>query len=150
MIPPSEGAPARHVGLSVGHIPLRDDPPPQVGRRESRCTGQKLSPPEGVVISNSEFESGYACMSYGVWMTKAELAAVRGISIGSANRLVRHRRWERHPGDDGRIRVLVPRRWAEAGVPIETTTTDALVEATADGRPNATVGRGSLTHYRVR
>ena len=54
-------------------------------------------------------------MSDSVWMTKAEFAAARRISIGSANRLIRQRRWERMPADDGRIRVLVPRRWAEDG-----------------------------------
>jgi hypothetical protein len=58
-------------------------------------------------------QSGYTGMSDSVWMTKAEFAAARRISIGSANRLIRQRRWERQPGDDGRIRVLVPRRWAE-------------------------------------
>jgi hypothetical protein len=64
-----------------------------------------------------------------VWMTKAELAAARRISVGSANRLIRQRRWERQPCDDGRTRVLVPRRWAEGGLPSSTAVTAALMQA---------------------
>jgi hypothetical protein len=49
----------------------------------------------------------------GVWMTKAQLAAVRRISVASADRLIRRQGWRKHPGNDGRARVLVPRTWAE-------------------------------------
>ena len=42
------------------------------------------------------------------WMTKAELAAVRGISVESADRLIRRQGWRKVPGNDGRARVLVP------------------------------------------
>lgn len=45
------------------------------------------------------------------WMTKAELARARGISVTSADRLVRRHRWRREPGNDGRARVLVPPGW---------------------------------------
>jgi hypothetical protein len=41
-------------------------------------------------------------------MTYAELAAVRGISPLSAERLVRRRHWPRQTGNDGVVRVLVP------------------------------------------
>jgi hypothetical protein len=41
-------------------------------------------------------------------MTYAELAAVRGISALSAERLVRRRHWPRQTGNDGIVRVLVP------------------------------------------
>jgi hypothetical protein len=41
-------------------------------------------------------------------MTYAELAAVRGISALSAERLVRRKRWPRQTGNDGIVRVLVP------------------------------------------
>jgi hypothetical protein len=41
-------------------------------------------------------------------MTYAELAAVRGISALSAERLVRRRHWPRQTGNDGVVRVLVP------------------------------------------
>jgi len=41
-------------------------------------------------------------------MTYAELAAVRGISRGSAERLARRRQWPRQLGNDGAVRVLVP------------------------------------------
>jgi hypothetical protein len=41
-------------------------------------------------------------------MTYAELAAVRGISAASAERLVRRRRWPRQVGNDGIVPVLVP------------------------------------------
>jgi hypothetical protein len=42
------------------------------------------------------------------WMTFAELAAARGIGRVSAERLVRRHKWRRQPGNDGRVRVLVP------------------------------------------
>jgi hypothetical protein len=48
----------------------------------------------------------------GVWMTKAEIAAVRRISVASADRLVRRQGWRKQPGNDGRARVLVPLSWA--------------------------------------
>jgi hypothetical protein len=47
----------------------------------------------------------------GTWLTKAELAHVRGISIASATRLIRRQGWRRQPGNDGRVRVLVPEDW---------------------------------------
>jgi len=47
----------------------------------------------------------------GTWMTKAELAAARGISIESVERLMRRHRWRRQPGNDSRVRVLVPSDW---------------------------------------
>jgi len=75
-------------------------------------------------------ESGYTGMSDSVWMTKAEFAAARRISIGSANRLIRQRRWERQPGDDGRIRVLVPRPWAE-----DRGSRSAAATTACDGQP---------------
>jgi hypothetical protein len=48
----------------------------------------------------------------GVWLTKAEIARVRGITIASAYRLIRRQGWRRQPGNDGKIRVLVPSDWA--------------------------------------
>jgi hypothetical protein len=43
------------------------------------------------------------------WMTKAEQqAGVRRICIASAYRLIRRKGWRRQPGNDGRVRVLVP------------------------------------------
>jgi len=86
-------------------------------------------------------ESGYTGMSDSVWMTKAEFAAARRISIGSANRLIRQRRWERQPGDDGRTRVLVPRPWAEGKVSSSAAAKAALMESSleattgCDGQP---------------
>jgi hypothetical protein len=41
-------------------------------------------------------------------MTYAELAAVRGISVVSAERLVRRKHWPRQVGNDGVVRILVP------------------------------------------
>ena len=41
-------------------------------------------------------------------MTYAELAAVRGISVPSARRLVLRHRWPRQAGNDGIVRVTVP------------------------------------------
>ena len=41
-------------------------------------------------------------------MTYVELAAVRGTSPASAQRLVRRRHWPRQTGNDGVVRVLVP------------------------------------------
>ena len=44
----------------------------------------------------------------GQWMTVAELAAIRGISKGSVDRLARQRRWRRQPNPQGQARFLVP------------------------------------------
>jgi hypothetical protein len=44
----------------------------------------------------------------GAWMTKTELARARRISIASVDRLIRRKGWRRQPGNDGRVRVLVP------------------------------------------
>jgi hypothetical protein len=41
-------------------------------------------------------------------LTYVELAAVRGISLGSARRLVLRHRWPRQTGNDGLVRVTVP------------------------------------------
>jgi hypothetical protein len=41
-------------------------------------------------------------------MTYAELAAVRGISALSAERLARRKRWPRQVSNDGVVRILVP------------------------------------------
>ena len=49
----------------------------------------------------------------GRWMSKAELADVRGIAVESAERLIRRQRWRRMLGNDGRIRALIPPDWAE-------------------------------------
>jgi hypothetical protein len=49
----------------------------------------------------------------GRWMSKAELAAIRGIAVRSAERLIRRQRWRRMLGNDGRIRALIPPDWAE-------------------------------------
>jgi hypothetical protein len=43
-----------------------------------------------------------------VWMTYAELAKSRGISVRSAQRLAQRHRWVRRPGNDGAARVAVP------------------------------------------
>ncbi len=41
-------------------------------------------------------------------LTYAELAAIRGISRASAERLARRKRWSRQVGNDGIARVIVP------------------------------------------
>ncbi len=95
------------------------------------------------VSATARLESGYTRMTNGVWMTKAELAAARRISVGSANRLIRQRRWERQPCDDGRTRVLVPRRWAEGGASSDPAVTAALIKSSSaatigcEGRPGS-------------
>jgi hypothetical protein len=48
-----------------------------------------------------------------VWMTKAELARVRRISVASADRLIRRQGWRKERGNDGRARVLVPMTWTQ-------------------------------------
>src|SRR5690242_12778545 len=63
----------------------------------------------------------------GQWMSKAELAAARGISLASADRLVRRRKWRRQKGNDGRVRVLVPAGTA-SDVPEENAPTEALID----------------------
>jgi hypothetical protein len=42
------------------------------------------------------------------WMTYAELAEARGISVASATRMAFRRKWKRQPGNDGTARVAVP------------------------------------------
>jgi hypothetical protein len=48
-----------------------------------------------------------------VSVTKAALAHARGISLTSAERLIRRRGWQKTADNDGKIRVLVPRTWLE-------------------------------------
>lgn len=71
---------------------------------------------------------GAADMVDSVWMTKAELAALRRISSGSANRLIRRQRWARRRGNDGRTHVLVPKPWAEACAVSELTSASRAFE----------------------
>jgi colicin import membrane protein len=66
-------------------------------------------------------------------MTKAQLAAVRRISVASADRLIRRQSWRKHPGNDGRARVLVPRTWAE---PSRNGATDAPPRDPTDKMPD--------------
>ena len=47
----------------------------------------------------------------GRWLSKAELAAARGISAASTDRLIRRQHWRRQMGDDRKIRVFVPATW---------------------------------------
>ena len=77
----------------------------------------------------------------GVWLTKADIARVRGITIASAYRLIRRQGWRRQPGNDGKIRVLVPPDWAnghrmgESAVPSAVPSAGPLTEpsdATSD------------------
>jgi hypothetical protein len=78
------------------------DTQPEHGRLRLASVGpRELSP--GSTLAN---EAG------SVWMTKAELARVRRISVASADRLIRRQGWRRQPGNDGRVRVLVPPSWA--------------------------------------
>jgi hypothetical protein len=43
-----------------------------------------------------------------VWLTYGQLAASRGISVRSAQRLAQRHRWPRRPGNDGTARIGVP------------------------------------------
>ena len=45
----------------------------------------------------------------GKWLTFAELSQARGISMPSARKLVRRHKWRRQAGNDGLVRILVPR-----------------------------------------
>lgn len=65
-------------------------------------------------------------------MTYAELADVRGISVTSAERLVRRRRWGRQVGNDGVVRVLVP--LTEARKPRKTKAPDKDLSALGQSR----------------
>ena len=74
----------------------------------------------------------------GQWMTVAELAALRRISKGSADRLARQRRWRRQPDQQGQLRLLVPHdAFQSAG--------QMLAEAPSGGHRDrqATVSRAS-------
>jgi hypothetical protein len=61
--------------------------------------------PYGLAVGSAGSDDG------GRWLTKRELAAVRRISIGSADRLIRKQGWRRQPGNDGRVRALIPPDW---------------------------------------
>ncbi len=45
----------------------------------------------------------------GVWLTYEELGKARGISTRAAVRMTQRQRLRRQPGNDGKVRVLVPR-----------------------------------------
>jgi hypothetical protein len=47
----------------------------------------------------------------GTWLSKSELARIRRISVASADRLIRREKWRKMPGNDGRIRALIPPDW---------------------------------------
>lgn len=87
-------------------------------------------------------DSGFPETRENVWMTKAEFAAVRRISLGSAHRLIRQRRWERQPGDDGRTRILVPRHWAEVKVPHDAVAASAQPGACLTGSDGSEISSG--------
>jgi len=75
-------------------------------------------------------------------MTYAELAAVRGISLPSARRLVLRHHWPRQTGNDGVVRVTVPLAAlarAAGSVEFRDTVTPATVSHATDpmtGRPD--------------
>jgi hypothetical protein len=67
-------------------------------------------------------------------MTYAELAAVRGISLPSARRLVLRHHWPRQVGNDGFVRVTVPLAEARPQNRVTTTpptTSDPIAPTTA-------------------
>jgi len=72
-------------------------------------------------------------------MTYAELAAVRGTSQPSAERLARRRGWPRHVGIDGVVRVLVPLTEAR------NISTSAASEVAPDKNEWAPVSPGQMT-----
>jgi hypothetical protein len=62
-------------------------------------------------MTSDPTDAPYDAASGGTWLTKAELARVRRITVASADRLIRRQGWRRQPGNDGRVRVLVPSDW---------------------------------------
>ena len=66
------------------------------------------------------------------WMTYAELAATRGISKASANRLAFRKKWPRKTGNDNQARVAVP---SDAQAPPPDVAHDAREDATHDDTP---------------
>jgi len=79
-------------------------------------------------------------------MTYAELAAVRGTSQASAERLVRRRGWPRQVGNDGVVRVLVPlteaRNVSKPTALVVAPATRELTPATSEAPP---AGPGHIT-----
>jgi hypothetical protein len=74
----------------------------------------------------------------GTWMTKAEIAAVRRTSIASADRFIRRQGWRRQPGNDGKVRVLVPPAGLEPSKfhhPTDSSTSGPTVSKPAALRP---------------
>jgi hypothetical protein len=51
--------------------------------------------------------------SDGQWLTYAEIGARRGVSLRAAVRMVQRQRMRRQPGNDGRVRIWVPRDMLE-------------------------------------
>jgi uncharacterized small protein (DUF1192 family) len=70
----------------------------------------------------------------GRWLTKRELAELRGISVASAYRLIQRRGWRRQVGNDakGVVRALVPLDWladSQADSPSDLLGDDIVVSA---------------------
>src|SRR5262245_3148359 len=78
-------------------------------RRRDQCVRLVVPPrkdrPERVIMAS---DISLAVSDGARRMTYAELAAVRGVSALSAERLVRRKHWPRQIGNDGVVRVLVP------------------------------------------
>src|SRR4051794_18256207 len=51
-----------------------------------------------------------------VRLTYAELAAVRGVSLGAARRMVTRHKWPKQVGNDGLSRIAVPAEFAARSV----------------------------------
>ena len=97
-------------------------------RPETRDNGDTPSPSAGASAGTSPGTST-------AWLTYAQLAESRGISVRSAQRLVLRHRWRRQPGNDGTARVGVP---AGAEKPPER-------HDGASDRPDARDDAGSVT-----
>lgn len=83
------------------------------------------------------------------WVTKVELAKFRGISIASADRLVRRQKWRRQRGNDKRARILVPLSWltSDKSSGDDHAATDAAPDSTEDVTEDAAAdGSGDNFH----
>ena len=84
----------------------------------------------------------------GQWLTKRELARVRGVALASAERLIRRHQWRRQQDNQGRALVLVPPDFL---VPHDSDRTDVTPDDRSDTRPDDREGdrpddRGDISY----
>jgi hypothetical protein len=82
----------------------------------------------------------------GQWLTKRELARVRGVALASAERMIRRHQWRRQQDNQGRALVFVPPEFLERHDADRTDTPDATPDIPSDDRGDVTpADRGDIS-----